>query len=124
MTLTDCDSVANFATPCGINGNPKHGLSGRDFYINFTLPTNTGSIQEYDIYVVQSGQVLTSTSSILTRIYQNNLSELTSTGIWLPDALASDSNGLPLISSGSATYTAIIKTFKANGLYSTEVASS
>lgn len=123
VTLTDCDSLGNEGTPCAIRGNPQYGVTGRDFYINFILPTSTGSIQEYDVYAVQSGQVLTSTSSILARIYQNELVG-TSTGIWLPDNVTHDSNGNPLISSGSTTYNAIITTFKANGLYSSGVVSS
>lgn len=123
VTLTDCDALGNGATPCAARGNPEQGVTGRDFYIDFTLPTSTGGIQEYDVYAVQSGQVLTSTSSILTRIYQNALTG-TATGIWLPDSVTHDSNGNPFISSGSIAYNAIIATFKANGLYSSGVVSS
>lgn len=123
VTLTDCDAIGNAGTPCAVFGNPKNGVTGRDFYINFVLPTATGGIQEYDIYATLSGQVLTSTSSILKRVYQNDLIG-TSTGVWLDDSIVSDSNGNPFISSGTGTYYATVKSFKSNGLYSSGTDSS
>ena len=123
VALTDCDALGNTGTPCAILGNPKNGVSGRDFYINFVLPTATGSIQEYDIYATLSGQVLTSTSSILKRVYQNDITG-TSTGIWLDDSTVADSNGNAFITNGTGTYYATIKSFKSNGLYSSGTDSS
>lgn len=117
VTLTDCDYVGNAGTPCAALGNPKSGVTGRDFYVNFVLPTNTGAIQEYDIYAALSGQTLTSTSTILKRVYQNDIIG-TSTGVWMGDGVIADSNGNPFISSGTGTYYIAIKSFKSNGLYS------
>lgn len=61
VTLADCDYVGNGGTPCAALGNPRSGATGRDFRIDFTLPSNTGSIQEYQVYVVPFGQSLNST---------------------------------------------------------------
>lgn|GEM_PF-6295292 len=117
VTLTDCDYLGNTGTPCAALGNPKNGVTGRDFYVDFVLPTSTGAIQEYDIYLALSGQVLTSTSTILKRVYQNDIIG-TSTGVWIGDAVTTDSNGNPLILSGTGEYYTSIKSFKSNGLYS------
>lgn len=100
VNLTDCDHIGNAGTPCAIFGNPKNGVTGRDFYVNFTLPASTGAIQEYDIYAALSGQVLTSTSTVLKRVYQNDIIG-TSTGVWLGDNITTDSNGNPFIASGT-----------------------
>lgn len=43
VSLSDCDYVGNSSTPCATKGNPRSGLSGRDFHVTWTPPADTAS---------------------------------------------------------------------------------
>lgn len=54
VNLSDCDRLSNAGTPCAALGNPRSGMSGRDFSVSWPAlsATASGSFEAYKVYVL------------------------------------------------------------------------
>lgn len=123
VALSDCDHLANSGTVCSALGNPRSGMSGRDFSVTWPAlsPTASGSFESYKVYVLPSGTAFTGTGG---QTPSKTIFAFSQTGVVLDDSLAADSVGTPFSQTGSANYVAYVVVRKSNGLESGAIASS
>lgn len=120
VQLSDCDYIGNTGTDCAPLGNPRSGMTGRDFSVKWDTPTSSGSFSTYNVYILPVGVTLDTNVHAPVKV----LGTFASTGVILDNTTTYDSSGTTLPTTGTGNYYATVLVRKLNGLYSANAAST